>query len=112
MFGRNWMGRGQWGGLGLGRGSRGRSWNYAGSGQRGGMGFGFRGNSPPWPYVGRGRGGLPRCGYYLGNRVNTAFADYGTPREEEIDFLRNQAEDLKKGLETVEAKLRDLEAAK
>jgi hypothetical protein len=88
--------------------------NFAGCGQRGGMGmgFGFRGSSPPWPYVGRGRGGLPRCSYYLGNRANTAFADSVTTKDQEIDFLKNQAQDLQKGLAAVEARLRDLETAK
>jgi Family of unknown function (DUF5320) len=86
--------------------------NCTGCGQRGGMGFGFRGSSTPWSYIGRGRGGLPRCSYYLGNRVNTAFADSSATKGQEIDFLMNQAADLKKGLETIESRLRDIEASK
>jgi len=84
---------------------------WRGGGYGGGMGFGFRGWSPPWPYVGRGRGGLPRCAYYLSGAgtappAASAFAD------RESDTLKAQAEDLKKELERIEARLRDLEAGK
>jgi hypothetical protein len=84
------------------------------------MGFGFRGASPPWPYVGIGRGGLPRCGYFLGGAAQPAF--YGQPaapgyapftpptREEELDYLKNQAEAIKGQLEQIESRMRDLEA--
>jgi len=85
-----------------------------------GMGFGFRGSSPSRPYVGRGRGGLPRCGYLLNRAAPYPF--YGTPttapgavpfapqmtREQELDFLKNQAEAIKGQLEQVEARVRDL----
>lgn len=73
---------------------------------RRGMGFGFRGSSPPWPYIGRGRGGLPRCGYFLGG----AWAP-GVPAspEQELDFLKSQADALKDQLEQVEARVRELE---
>ena len=87
--------------------------NFAGRGQRGGAGFGFRGSSPPWPYVGRGRGGLPRCGYYLNNPANvpdtqTATAVPGMTREQEIDYLKNQADNLKQQLATIESRLREI----
>ncbi len=100
-----------------------------------GMGFGFRGSSPPWPYVGLGRGGLPRCGYffggaagapaawpyqqasypfYLGVSMETMpgvepFASQMTP-EQELDFLKSQAEAAKGQLEQIEARMRELEA--
>jgi hypothetical protein len=102
-----------------------------GRGFRGGMGFGFRGSSPPWPYVGIGRGGLPRCGYFLGGADATAawpyqqtpYPYYGeapftlgeTPfaphmtKEEELDFLRGQAEAIKGQLEQIEARMREME---
>jgi len=76
----------------------------------GGAGFGFRGSTPPYPYVGRGRGGLPRCSYYLGNQVNTA--DRSLSREQEIDFLKSQAENIRKELDAIESKINDLEASK
>lgn len=84
--------------------------NLMGRGWRGGMGLGFRGSSPPWPYVGRGRGGLPRCSYYSGSRVVTAPAP-GLTREGEITSLNNQADSLKRELERVESRLRNLETA-
>jgi hypothetical protein len=86
------------------------------------MGFGFRGASPPWPYVGRGRGGLPRCGYYLSGAGAPAF--YGQPAapgyppftpptgEEELDYLKSQAEAIKGQLEQIEARMRQLEEEK
>ncbi len=98
----------------------------------GGMGMGFRGSSPPWPYVGRGRGGLPRCGYYFGGDVAPAQRSYqprsfysGTPpasgyapnppdmnREEELNYLKDQAEAIRGQLEEIESRMRDLEAKK
>ena len=108
-------------GFGRGRG--------AGFGLRGSMGFGFRGSSPPWPYVGIGRGGLPRCGYFLSGAGAPAPWSYppafyqGTPaapgyapyspqmtREEELDFLKNQAAAMKGQLEEIESKMRDPES--
>ena len=98
-----------------------------GRGFGGGMGFGFRGASPPWPYVGRGRGGLPRCGYFLSGAGAPAPwpyqpAFYGQPatpgyapftpqmtREDELDYLRNQAESIKEQLDQIESRVRDLE---
>ena len=93
------------------------------------MGFGFRGASPPWPYVGRGRGGLPRCSYFFSGAgappawpyPQTPFYgappayEYGTPadsmtREEELGYLKDQAEAIKSQLEEIESKMRDREA--
>ena len=91
-----------------------------------GMRFGFRGSSPPWPFVGRGRGGLPRCGYYLGSTVGrfplrwayqqpTHAFDARMPfapqmtREQELDFLKDQAEAIKEQLEQIQAQMHDLE---
>jgi len=102
---------------------------------RGGWGFGFRGSSPPWPYVGLGRGGLPRCGYFLsgaaGMPVPPPYPSYGgtgaTPyyggmaypgadpydpqmtREQELDFLRSQADAIKGQLEQIDARIKELE---
>ena len=95
------------------------------------MGFGFRGSSPPWPYIGIGRGGLPRCGYFTGNAgipvaglyqqpANDVFAGqpyapvYGpyTPQmteEQEIGFLREQADMIKNQLEQVDTRINELE---
>ena len=107
--------------------SRGRS-----SGRGGGMGLGFRGSSPPWPYVGRGRGGLPRCGYffsgagapaprsyqpqpfYSGMPSDPGYAPYSPrmTREEELNYMKEQAEAIKGQLEEIESRMRDLEAEK
>ena len=106
-------------GFGRGRGP--------GRGFGGGMGFGFRGASPPWPYVGTGRGGLPRCGYFLSGAgasppwpyQSTIYGQPAAPgytpftpqmtREEELDYLRNQAEEVKEQLDHIESRMRDLE---
>ena len=98
-----------------------------GRGFGGGMSFGFRGASPPWPYVGIGRGGLPRCGYFLSGAGAPAPwpyqpSFYGQPatpgytpftpqmtKEEELDYLRNQAEAIKEQLDQIESRMRDLE---
>jgi len=84
--------------------------NLTGRGRSGGAGMGFRGSSPPYPYVGRGRGGLPRCSFYTGSRVNTPVQ--GLTREQEINLLKSQAENMKKELDMVESKIRDLETDK
>jgi len=102
---------------------------------RGGWGFGFRGSSPPWPYVGLGRGGLPRCGYFFSGAAampappgypsyvspwampyGYAGAPMGTDsyapqmtREQELDFLRSQAEAIKEQLEQIDARIKELE---
>ena len=86
-----------------------------GRGARGGMGFGFRGSSPPWPYVGRGRGGLPRCGYYAGAATPAGgYPPYAPSmsKEDELNYLKDQAEALKDQLEQMESRMRDLEAEK
>lgn len=107
-----------------------------GFGFRGGWGFGFRGSSPPWPYVGLGRGGLPRCWYFLRPMGAPVSSDYwqgaypyagtwgmphwgaATPgavpfapqmtREQELDFLRNEAEAMSEQLEQIEARIQNL----
>ena len=84
-----------------------------GIGRRGGMGFGFRGTSPPWPYVGIGRGGLPRCGYFLGGTAQSpGMGTYSQPatmtREQEISFLRNQAQAIRQQLEQIEQIIQEL----
>jgi hypothetical protein len=100
-----------------------------GRGFGGGMGFGFRGASPPWPYVGIGRGGLPRCGYFFGDAGVTQPWSYQAPfygqgqaypgytpfspqmsREDELDYLRDQAEAVKEQLEQIESRMRSLES--
>jgi hypothetical protein len=77
-----------------------------GQGSQGSAGLGFRGSSPPWPYVGRGRGGLPRCSYNTGSRGNILIQ--GMTREQEIGLLKSQAENIKKELDMVESRIRDL----
>ena len=90
------------------------------------MGFGFRGSSLLWPYVGLVRGGLPRCGYFLSGAAGAPvawsyqefpylvtsgvvpFASRMT-REQELDFLKNQANTVKSQLEQIEARIRELE---
>lgn len=100
----------------------------SGRGFGGGMGFGFRGASPPWPYIGRGRGGLPRCGYFIGGVGTPAprsyspsfypgmpaapgYAPYspGMTRDEELNYLKDQAEAIKGQLEGIDSRMRDLE---
>jgi len=89
--------------------------NVTGRDQRVRVGIGFRGSSPPWPYVGRGRGGLPRC-QYPGATISPRYApaSYVTQmtREQELAFLKSQAEAMKMQLEQVEARIRDLETRK
>ncbi len=79
-----------------------------------GRGYGFRGSSPPWPYVGRGRGGLPRCWYpELGGASvpYTAQPAYwiAPTREEELGFLKTQAEATRRQLEDIERRIQELE---
>ena len=86
-----------------------------GFGFRGGMGFGFRGSSPPWPYVGLGRGGLPRC-WYPGAVMAPPYAPGPAPyppqmpREQELDFLKEEANAIRRQLEEIEARIKELEA--
>jgi len=110
------------------RSGRGRG---LGRGSGGGMGFGFRGASPPWPYVGRGRGGLPRCGYFLSGAGAPAPWPYqptfqrGMPaapgyepyapqmtKDEELGYLKNQAEAIKEQLGEIDSRMHDLETEK
>ena len=88
-----------------------------------GRGFGFRGGSPPWPYVGRGRGGLPRC-WYPGMSMAPSYtpAFYGGPawgpgpyppsvlQKQELDFLKGEANAMRKQLEEIEARIKEVEA--
>ena len=88
----------------------------------GGMGFSFQGSSPPWPYVGMGRGGLPRCGYYLRGavapayqpfkRTQAGYRSFSAPmsKEDELSYLKDQAQAVKEQLESIESGIRDLEA--
>jgi len=100
-----------------------------------GRGLGFRGASPPWPYIGRGRGGLPRCWYpeavMPGSVPHPIHGDVGIPplysgypawgtapyspqmtREQELDFLKEEADAAKGQLEEIEARIKELEATK
>lgn len=97
-----------------------------------GWGFGFRGASPPWPYVGVGRGGLPRCGYFLGGAawvpggiqyaqpVSSPFVQGVPPVNpepfvapgDEIEYLQSQADLLRRQLEQIEARIKDIEREK
>ena len=79
-----------------------------------GRGFGFGGSSRSWPYVGRGRGGLPRCAYpgLSGTAIPyTAPPLYRTrpTREEELDFLKEEAEATKRQLNDIECRIREVE---
>ena len=88
---------------------------YRGSGRGkntgGGMGFGFRGSSPPYPYIGRGRGGLPRCGYYTGNRAATVPTQAAPQmdRNTELSYLRDQEKAAMDNLEQIRTRLSELE---
>lgn len=76
-----------------------------------GRGFGFRGASPPWPYIGRGRGGLPRC-WYPGLWGVPAYGYPTITKEEELNFLKSQAEMLREELSQLEARIKELEEGK
>lgn len=87
------------------------------------MGCGFRGASPPWPYVGRGRGGLPRCWHPGAYAAAPAYAPppppyyreaWGAPYaemtpEQELGFLKEEANAVKAQLEEIEARIEELE---
>ena len=88
-----------------------------------GRGFGFRGASPPWPYVGRGRGGFPRC-WYPGTVMAPPYtpAFYGgypagaptpyppyMPQEQELGFLKEESDTLRRQLEEIDARIKELE---
>ena len=90
-----------------------------------GRGFGFRGAAPPYPYVGRGRGGFPRCWYpgvwatppaYGGYPAYSGYPTWEAmpypPRmtpEQELGFLKEEANAVKSQLEEIEARIHDLE---
>ena len=78
-----------------------------------GRGLGFKGSSPPWPYAGRGRGGLPRCWHpslWGGVTYPTSTPYWPTStREEELGFLKDQADAMKCQLEDIESRIRELE---
>ena len=78
-----------------------------------GRGFGFRGASPSWPYVGRGRGGLPRCWHpgLWGAAAYSPSAPYWPvpAREEELGFLKDQADVMKSQLEDIERRIQEMD---
>jgi hypothetical protein len=79
-----------------------------------GRGFGFGGVSPHWPYVGVGRGGLPRCWYpgtFAASPYATSTIPYapGMTREQKLTFLNEEAEMVRRHLEDIEARIRELE---
>lgn len=106
---------------------------------RGGYGFGLRGWTPPWPYVGMGRGGLPRCWYFFSGAAGTPYGGYmpqwgygaapgmwsgyasqwgyapsapypqAMGKEQELEFLKAQADAVKAQLDAIEARVRELE---
>lgn len=72
-----------------------------------GRGFGFRGGSPAWPYVGRGRGGLPRC--WSPDLPRFPFhGNMPSSREEQIGFLKTQADILRHQVEDIEDRIESL----
>jgi len=127
----NGFGRGRGGGFGfrggMGFGFRGSSppWPYVGIG-RGGLPrheyflSGEMGAPTQWPYqqaqypaspgFGVGQGFYPP---YAASSAfgNTPFTPQVTP-EQELDFLRNQAEAIGEQLEQIETRMRDLESEK
>ena len=90
--------RAGWFGRGLGRGwGRGRGRGF-GLGRGYGRGFGWGGWGPAYydaPYAGAPAG----------------WGSYAPPmsREEEVDFLQNQAQAIKDELESIEARINDLQ---
>jgi len=86
-----------------------------GFGRGRGAGFGFRGSSPSWPYVGKGRGGLPRCWYpavVAGPAYAPVWPYSPLTQEDEVDWLKRQAEAIKAELDQVETRIRDIQAGK
>jgi hypothetical protein len=104
------------------------------SGRGFGQGFGFRGYAPLWPYVGRGRGGLPRCWASLpaspfveapadriGPYLRRAYAYRGAYEssqmrfdgsfapDQELEWLKNQAQVLRQHLDHIDARVKELE---
>jgi len=87
-----------------------------------GAGLGLRGSSPPWPYVGLGRGGLPRCSHFFRRGVAPAYqplprtgaAGYArfsaaTSKEEQLSYLKDQAQAIQEQLDSIQSRMRDLE---
>jgi hypothetical protein len=76
------------------------------------MGFGFRGSSPPYPYIGIGRGGLPRCSYFAAS-LQPVFpagaVSYAPTGEQELEYLKNQADAINDQLQQIESRIRNLE---
>jgi hypothetical protein len=128
----NGFGRGRGGGFGFGGGMgfgfRGSSppWPYVGIG-RGGLprcGYflsGAAGVPAQWPYqqfpypaspgFGVGEGSYPPYATASPAFGNAPFAPQVTP-EQELDFLKNQAEAIKGQLEQIETRMHDLEGEK
>jgi len=89
-----------------------------GYGFGGGRGFGFRGSSPPWPYVGLGRGGFPRC-WHPNLWSYPSYGPWDDPyyqgyphtysREEEVGFLKDEAEAVRDELAEIERCIHELE---
>lgn len=78
------------------------SWGSRIGGYRG---LGFRGASPPWPYVGRGRGGYARCWY---PRFYSIPAYPYPDTEQDIDYLKSQAQAMKEQLKQVEDRIKQM----
>jgi hypothetical protein len=124
----NGFGRGGGGGFGfrggMGFGFRGSSppWPYVGIG-RGGLPrheyflSGAMGAPEQWPYqqapypespgFGVGQGSYPPYA-----AASPAFGNAPYTKEQELDFLRNQAEAISEQLEQIETRMRDLESEK
>jgi hypothetical protein len=77
-----------------------------------GRGFGFRGSSPEWPYVGRRRGGLPRC-MAPGLPYDLQASKWQTTiSENEMSFLKTQAQNIKQQLDSLEFSIKNMEQKK
>ena len=78
-----------------------------------GRGFSFRGASLSRPYVGRGRGGLPRCwhpGVWGAVSYPPPIPYWPAPaREEELGFLKDEADAMKSHLEDIERRIQEIE---
>jgi hypothetical protein len=77
-------------------------------GQGRGFGFGSASAAPSWPYIGRGRGGLPRC-QRPGPQTGAAPYWAAPTGEDELGFLKNQADVMKSQLEEIERRIQELE---
>ena len=121
-FGRGYGGRGGMRGMGFGFRGSSPPWPYVGLG-RGGLprcGYflsGVAGLPGTWPMpqaqayrqaMQTGQAPYPSYGVPTSAPAATPFAPQMT-REQELDFLKNQAEVIKGQLEQIEARVRDLE---